>query len=88
MTGGDASAGETCKAVLTRSIPSVHGRTDYFPVTLSRVDGATTATPVFGKSAMISVLARSDGYVIVPEHVEGFGGGTDVEVHLFSHWNG
>jgi molybdopterin molybdotransferase len=33
---------------------------------------------------MISVLARADGYVVIPEHVEGLDAGTAVEVHLFS----
>lgn len=88
VTGGGAGEGGTCRAVLGRKIPSVHGRTDYFPVTVSRVGDETVAIPTFGKSAMISVLARADGYVIVPEHVEGIDGGSAVEVHLFSRWNG
>ena len=88
LTGAVDAAGATCKAVLGRNIPSVHGRTDYFPVALSREGSRITATPVFGKSAMIAVLARSDGYVIIPEHVEGLDGGTQVEVRLFAPWNG
>ncbi len=72
------------KAVLNRQCPSVHGRTDYVPVSLSRrIDGAMEATPIFGKSGAISILARADGYVIIPEHVEGLDAGTEISVFLF-----
>ena len=72
-------------AVINRQIPSVHGRTDYFPVILSPgTDGRKEATPVFGKSGAISILARADGYIIVPEHVEGLDLGAEVQVFPFS----
>jgi molybdopterin molybdotransferase len=70
--------------VLSRQLPSVQGRTDYIPVILSRDETPHQAIPLFGKSAMISILARADGYVVIPEHVEGLDSGTGVEVHLFS----
>jgi molybdopterin molybdotransferase len=76
-------SGNTRSATLSRQLPSVHGRTDYVPVVLSLENGLPHATPVFGKSAMISALAKSDGYVVVPEHVEGLDRGTQVTVHLF-----
>jgi molybdopterin molybdotransferase len=75
--------GQTRIATLNRQLPSVHGRADYLRVALSMKDGALRATPVFGKSAMISTLANADGYVVVPEHVEGFDQGSEVTVHLF-----
>lgn len=81
-------AGNTRPAVLTGQIPSVHGRTDYVPVVLSRSGDGYAAMPLFGKSAMISVLGRADGYVIIPEHVEGLTRGMEVRVHLFSRWPG
>lgn len=74
---------QTCQAVLRRTMPSVHGRADYIRVQLSEEQGSVFAEPVFGSSAMISTLARADGYVIVPEHVEGYDVGTEVTVHLF-----
>lgn len=79
-----SSGAGTLTAVLTRQAPSVHGRTDYLPVTLSVQGGETVVTPVFGKSAMIGILARADGYIVIPEHVEGLDQGTRVQVHLFS----
>jgi molybdopterin biosynthesis enzyme len=33
---------------------------------------------------MISILARADGYIVIPEHAEGLDSGARVDVHLFS----
>lgn len=72
------------RATLNRQIPSVHGRTDYVPVVLYRGSGgAMEASPIFGKSGAISILARADGYVVIAEHVEGLDRGTEVSVFLF-----
>lgn len=76
--------GHSIKALLQRQLPSVHGRTDYIPVLASTADGQVWATPVFGKSAMIGMLAKANGYVVVPEHVEGLDRGSEVEVYLFT----
>lgn len=75
------------RAVLSRRLPSVHGRTDYIPVIISiGPNGLREAVPVFGKSGAIGILARADGYVIVPEHVEGFDRGAELSVFPFQHW--
>lgn len=86
MAGGDSprEVGNTRHGVLTSRLPSVHGRTDYFPVVLARNGDAVMVKPLFGKSAMISILGRADGYVIVPAHVEGLDAGSRVEAYLFS----
>jgi len=76
--------GTPVRATLKRQLPSVQGRTDYVPVINSREEEKVWASPIFGKSAMIGILARADGFVIVPEHVEGLEQGSEVEVHLFS----
>ena len=76
----------TCalRAILNRQLPSVHGRTDYVPVALSRGSGgAMEASPIFGKSGEISILARANGYVVIAEHVEGLNRGAEVSVFLF-----
>jgi molybdopterin molybdotransferase len=75
--------GRVLRGILATQLPSVHGRTDYIPVTLSRDGEEMLVKPIFGKSAMISVLGRAAGYVVVPAHVEGFDRGTCVHVHLF-----
>lgn len=77
--------GHTRHGVLSSRLPSVHGRTDYVPVALVREGDGFLIRPLFGKSAMISVLGRADGYVIVPAHVEGLDAGSRVEAHLFTH---
>ncbi len=85
MTQTELPPARTLRAVLNRQIPSVHGRTDYFPVSLSRgTGGDPDASPIFGKSGAIGILARADGYVIIPEHVEGLDPGAEVLVFLFS----
>jgi molybdopterin molybdotransferase len=72
------------RATLNRQLPSVHGRTEYVPVALSRGSGgAMEASPIFGKSGAISILARADGYVVIAEHVEGLARGAEVSVFLF-----
>lgn len=83
-TGTSLAEGNSRHGLLTTRLPSVHGRTDYVPVTLLRDGEALLVKPLFGKSAMISVLGRADGYVIVPAHVEGLDAGSRVEAHLFS----
>ncbi len=74
----------TVKAILDRQLPSVHGRTDCIPVRLRKSNDGYMAEPVFGRSAMISVLVKADGYVVISEHDEGLDRGVSVEVHLFS----
>jgi molybdopterin molybdotransferase len=44
-------------------------------------DGA--AEPIFGPSALLSVLTAADGYLIVPEEANGLSAGEDVEVFLY-----
>ncbi len=80
---GDPVEGGTLSGVLNRQVPSVHGRTDYVPVVVSERDGTKWVTPLFGKSAMIGILAKAQGYIVIPEHVEGLEQGTSVAVHLF-----
>lgn len=82
-------AGNVRSAVLTRQVPSVHGRTDCIPVALSTPSGGRCrATPLFGKSASIGLLGKADGFVMIPDHVEGLEQGTEVLAYLFSHRHG
>ncbi len=52
-----------------------------YPVPWKR--GRTEASPIFGKSGAISILARADGFVVIPQHVEGLDCGSEVFVFLF-----
>jgi molybdopterin molybdotransferase len=69
----------TARAVLVRDLPSAAGRLDVVQVRV----GNGRAEPLFGKSALLSVLAAADGFVVVPEEVSGLFAGTDVEVELY-----
>ena len=66
------------RARLARDLPSAAGRLDVVQVVLR--DGE--AHPVFGPSALLSVLTRADGHVVVPEPATGLAAGTEVEVVL------
>jgi molybdopterin molybdotransferase len=67
------------QARLARDVASMTGRLDVVQVSLR--DGM--AEPLFGPSALLSVLAKADGYVVVPEPATGLDGGTPVQVTLY-----
>jgi molybdopterin molybdotransferase len=67
------------RARLARDLPSATGRLDVVQVLVR--DGV--ATPVFGLSALLSVLTAADGYVIIPEEATGLDAGTDVDVTIY-----
>jgi molybdopterin molybdotransferase len=67
------------RARLDRDLASATGRLDVVQV---RVSGGC-ASPVFGMSALLSVLTTADGYVIIPEETTGLGAGTEVDVTLY-----
>ena len=67
------------RARLARDVASAAGRLDVIQVRLE--DGR--AVPLFGLSALLSILTAADGYVVVPEDATGLGSGTDVDVTLY-----
>jgi molybdopterin molybdotransferase len=67
------------RARLSRDLASAAGRLDVVQV---RVRGGV-AEPVFGPSALLSVLTRADGYVVVPEPATGLDAGAEVDVTLY-----
>lgn len=71
------------KARLTATIPSNHGREECVPVQLTRTQDGFTATPVVGKSGLITVLSRAGGYVRVPRDCEGISAGSEIEAFRF-----
>jgi molybdopterin molybdotransferase len=64
---------------LARGLPSATGRLDVVQVRVA--DG--TAIPLFGASALLSVLTAADGFLIIPEEATGLDAGTQVEVTLY-----
>ncbi len=69
----------TRSATLSRSVASAAGRLDVVQVQV-RDD---VATPLFGFSALLSILTEADGYVVIPEAATGLESGTDVTVTMY-----
>lgn len=59
------------------------GRDVFYMVRLQVVEGTYRAEPVHGKSGMISLLSKADGYIEIPMEKEGIEKGDIVHVHLF-----
>jgi len=74
---------KTCKALLSRNIPSSAGRTDWVRVKVESTQEGYKATPIFGKSGLITTLVGTHGYIEIPPHKEGLEGGSIVEVILW-----
>lgn len=75
---------ERVRAVLTRSLRSQVGRTEYVQVHLDTDEDRTLlASPLLSKSAMISAVAKASGYIVIAEGSEGIRQGTEVEVLLW-----
>jgi len=68
------------RAVLSRDLASATGRLDVVQV---KVSGGV-ATPLFGASALLSVLTEADGYIVIPEAATGLDAGTEVTVTLYA----
>jgi molybdopterin molybdotransferase len=64
------------RARLSRDLPSAAGRLDIVQVRLRDDE----AEPIFGPSALLSVLTAADGYVIVDEDANGLSAGDAVDV--------
>ncbi len=69
----------SARARLARDLASATGRLDVVQVTVR--DGV--ATPVFGLSALLSVLTAADGYIVIPDDATGLDSGTEVDVTLY-----
>jgi molybdopterin molybdotransferase len=67
------------RARLERDVPSAAGRLDVVQVAVR--DGV--ARPLFGASALLSVLTAADGFIVVPHEATGLAAGTDVDVTLY-----
>ena len=69
----------TARATLSRDLASATGRLDVVQVRVRE----GVATPVFGLSALLSVLTVADGYIVIAEEATGLDAGTEVDVTLY-----
>jgi molybdopterin molybdotransferase len=81
LVGGmtDPPPEPTVRVRLQRNVPSAAGRLDVVQVAVR--DGV--AHPLFGASALLSILTAADGYLIVPDEATGLPAGADVDVTLY-----
>ena len=68
-------------AELETNLPAAPGRLTCQPVMLIEKDGKLLARPVLGKSALITTVARADGYLIIEGEREGLPQGALVQVY-------
>ena len=68
------------RAALSRDLASATGRLAVVQVTVA----GGVATPLFGASALLSVLTAADGYIVIPEDATGLDAGTEVTVTLYA----
>jgi len=72
------------RAKLARKISSTLGRAEIVRVSLAGEGDRLLAEPIgISGSSVLSSMARADGFLVVPEDVEGFEKGREVEVELY-----
>lgn len=69
----------TTTATLPRAVASAAGRLDVVQVQVRDA----VATPLFGHSALLSLLTTADGYIVIPEPATGLDEGTAVIVTMY-----
>lgn len=71
-------------ARLTEPVSANHGRAELLAVRLFQEEGGLRAHPIRAKSGLISSLAGSDGYIMIPRDCEGLSKGAKVDVFFYS----
>lgn len=84
MLGTESLPRPAVKAKLQRRVAGVLGSRTYVRVQVAERGGNVFADPVRTSGAgILSSLVQANGFIIVPEHVEGYEEGQTVEVELF-----
>ncbi len=71
------------EAELERNVESASGREDYIRVKLTHMEDRWLATPILGKSGLISTMVEADGIIRIDMNTEGLYRGEKVKVRLF-----
>ena len=74
----------TVTARLTESISANHGRAQYHCCRLEYRDGVLWASPIRGKSGLITTLAGAEGYFSISRDCEGLPQGAEIQVTVSS----
>lgn len=78
-----SSAGIQRQACLTTNVASQAGRDDFIPVRLLESDIGLQAQALLGKSGLMNILAKADGYIHIAYEKQGIKAGDEVAVTLF-----
>lgn len=70
------------RAIMDCNFPSSPGKETYHMVTLRTEGDRYYASPTFGKSGMITLLSKSQGYIIIKDFEEGINKGEERTVYL------
>lgn len=70
-------------AIVDSNFPSSPGRQTYHMVKLKKEDNKFIASPIFGKSGMISLMSQADGFIIIEDYQEGVYKGEEREIYIF-----
>ncbi len=71
------------RAIISKNIASSAGREDHIRVQLKYSEGEFIATPILGKSGLISTLVNADGIVVISPEKLGLNAGDIVNVRVF-----
>lgn len=80
LWSGTTRQAPSVSARLAHNVHGAPGMETYQMVTLEKKDGQWLATPKFGKSGMITLLARASGYIVIAPDSEGVEAGEQVQV--------
>lgn len=70
------------RAIMDYNFPSSPGKETYHMVTLRTEGDRYYASPTFGKSGMITLLSKSQGYIVIKGYEEGINKGEERTVYL------
>ncbi len=73
----------TVDAKIAEAISSNHGRAECMGVFLENREDGLYAVPIHGKSGLITTIACSDGYIVIPRDCEGLPKGAVIPVTLY-----
>lgn len=73
---------ETVKAVLSKKIVSSLKYSEYVRVSLGKIGGKISASPLARGAGVITSFTKADGVFIIPQNCEGVEAGEEIEVRL------
>jgi molybdopterin molybdotransferase len=84
MLGAEPDPQAKIRARTTKRIVGLPGFRTFIRVRVKEEDGKLVAEPLRTPgSGVLTTLTRANGIVVVPENVEGFDEGAEIEVQLF-----